>query len=906
MESRAVPIVGRDDEQERLSAFVTAATGGSLVLRGETGVGKSVLLEYAVELALHQGHTVVRATGVEAEAGLPYAGLHQLLYPLLPKTTGLDAETRAVFDAVFGHRDISPPSIMTLGIAVLNLLSEVAVDRTLLLVLDDAQWFDDGSAEVCGFVGRRLTGSAVKVLIAVRADVASRFDTAALPETAVPALSAEAAARLLDDRYPALDGSARRLILEHARGNPLALLELPTHLDTRSRTPEEVFGAQALPLPRRLQHLYSARIAALGEDVRAELLRGALDGVGAGPGPDRRYRMDDVDAAVSSGLVDIDPLSGDLTFRHPLVRSAVVQMATPNQRRAAHAALARVHRDNLERRASHLAAATVDPDEQVAALLEAAAVSATRRGGAVSAVAWLTRAAELSETAHVRSRRLADAAFIAGHSARLGQAQRIVQLDPAPDGRRSAAAVLASEYLALYGHGDVRSAHRQVAAAIEALGAEESPEVRSRLVTLLLATSQYAGDAVLWARTHQLLDAQAALCQPLLRIYSATWSDVVRHGASAAADLEKLSADLAQLDPWDVTRLSVSAYHLDVLGDYRPYLQRIVDRELATGAAATGITMLHLIMLDQMATGAWEDAEQTGRRSLERAEELDYGLFAHQSRSYLAQLAALRGRYDEARELHALVDSWARPRGVGFLTQAADAAATTVALSEGDFETAYLLAIGITAPGEFAPYTYQASRSLLDLVEAAIGSGRAEQARTHALAARAAGLPDISPRLALVTFGALAMTAEDDAEAAEMMARAENHAAARRFPFELARIRLAHGLRLRSTSGETAQRYLSTAADMFGRLGAPAWAERARTELRAADGETRSAAIEHTVLTAQERRIAELAAGGLTNKEIGRQLYLSPRTVSSHLYRIFPKLGVTTRAALRDALNRQN
>ncbi|MFC5663848.1 ATP-binding protein [Kitasatospora misakiensis] len=917
MESSTVPMVGRAGEQAELAAFVTATAGRALVLRGETGVGKTSLLGHAVALAEREGHAVVRAAGVEAESALPYAGLHQLLHPLLGEVARLDDGTRAAFDAVFGRTEEEPPSVMRLGIAVLGLLSLAAARRPLLVVLDDGQWVDDASADVCGFVGRRLAGSPVRLLIAVRSDTASRFDTAALPERSVAALGTEDAALLLDRRYPRLGRQVRRTVLEQARGNPLALLELPAQLGDRAdgraddRAVDALVGEHGVPLPRRLQQLYGARIAALGERVRAELLLGALDGVATVPtgGPfGARYRMRDADEAVAAGLLDVEPGTGDLTFRHPLVRSGVVRMATADQRRSAHLALALVHREHLERRATHLAAATVDPDEEVAAILEAAAGSATRRGGALTAVAWLTRAAELSEDDSGRSRRLADAAFVAGHAGRLGQAQRLVVSASAPGRAAPPAAVLASAYQAFYQDGEVRSTGRQVTAAIEQLrdaGSGGSDEVLARLVTLLLAISQYAGERPAWERAHALLASLGDRVTGRTRIHGAAWSDVVRHGTGCAAAVERATADLPVLEPWEVTRLAVSAYHLDLLGQYRPHLRRVVDRELETGAVASGMVMLHLIMLDQLAVGEWDSAEATGQRVLDLAEDHGHALFAAQSRAYLAQLAALRGQLARARDLRAEVDAWARPRGVGFLTQLADAAGATAALSAGDHEAAYLYAIGITPPGTFRRYTYQASRTLLDLVEAALHTGRVEQARAHALAARDAGLPELSPRLALVTYGALAMTAESEPEAAEMFARAVAHPDAARFPFELARIRLAHGIRVRHVSGRvTAQHHLVPAAEAFERLGAAGWAERARAELRAAGAVPRASTPRPVPLTWQERRIADLAAGGLTNKEIGTRMHLSPRTVSSHLYRVFPKLGITTRAALRDALSR--
>lgn len=912
MELIAGTMVGREGEQEVLSALVVASGGRALVLRGDTGVGKSALLEHVAELATGEKHRVIRAAGVEAESELPFAGLHQFLYPLLSSIDRLDDSHREIFDVVFGRSEGTPPSVMTLGIAVLDLLSLAASQKPLLLVLDDGQWLDTSSTEVCGFVGRRLTGSSVKLVVGLRSDVPSGFDTAALPELPVTTLSEKASEQLLDMHHPGLDPQIRRLVLDEAQGNPLALLELPPYVrgGRAGRNPEELLGYSGVPLPLRLQHVYGARIEALSDTVCAELLRGALDGVGAGTAADRtrgtRYRMLDADEAAACGLLDIDPLSGDFVFRHPLVRSTVVQTATPNERRAAHAALAHVHRDDMDRRATHLAAATIDPDEEVAAALEAAAESATRRGGAVAAVAWLTRAAELSESHEERSRRLGDAAYIAGHSGRLDQAQQLVRSNTRAGSNDSPASVVASAYVALFEDGDVRSSQRRVLAAIESMrdsGVREPDELLTRLVDLLLAINQYASDAVVWERTHKLLDPLGGLVSSYSRIYEDTWGDVVRRGAGVHERVERAFAGLAALEPWDVTRLGVAAYHLDTLSQYRPHLQRTVDREVETGALADAMTMLHLIMLDQIAVGEWDEAERTGQQCLELTTTHRHALFAYHTRAYLALLAALRGQTERARELQAMVDAWARPRGVGFLTQIADAVGTAAALSEGDYEAAYLHAIGITPPGSFEPYAHQASRTLLDLVEAALHTGRSEQARRHALAAHHAGLPHISPRLALITYGALAMTTTDTTEADTMYNRAETHPAAAHFPFELARIRLAHGIHLRHTQGrKTARHSLTLAAETFERLGAPTWTERARAELRATGASTVASSAHLAALTWQERRIADLAAGGLTNKQIGERTHLSPRTVSSHLYRVFPKLGITSRAALRDAL----
>ena len=913
MESVVGTMVGRDSEREVLSAFVAAPGGRALVLRGDSGVGKSALLGHVSQLAATERHRVIRAAGVEAESELPFAGLHQFLYPLLSYIDRLDEVHRKVFDVVFGRSEGTPPSVMTLGIAVLDLLSLAASQHPLLLVLDDGQWLDDSSTEVIGFVGRRLTGSSVKLVAVLRAGVPSGFDTAALPELAVTTLSEKASEQMLDIHHPELADHVRRLVLEEAQGNPLALLELPPYVrGTRTgRTHQESFGYTGIPLPQRLQHVYGARIKALSDTVRAELLRGALDGVGAGTtaGQARggRYRMVDADEAADCGLLEVDQLSGDFVFRHPLVRSSVVQTATPNERRAAHAVLADVHRDDIERRATHLAASTVDPDEEVAAALDAAAESATRRGGAVAAVAWLTRAAELSERREDRSRRLGSAAYIAGHSGRLDQARQLVREGAGvnPDG--SPDSVVAAGYVAFFEDGDIRSSQHQVFAAIESMrdrGVIQQDEVLTRLIDLLLAISQYGSDEAWWRRVHELLDSLGDAVPSHSRIYQDAWGDVVLRGAGLHERVERALADLHSLKPWDVTRLSVAAYHVDTLSQYRPYLQRAVDREIETGAMADAMTMLHLIMLDQIAVGEWDEAERTGQRCLELTTTHRHALFVHHTHAYLGLLAALRGQVEHARELQATVDTWARPRGIGFLTQITDSIGTTAALAEGDYEAAYLHAIGITPPGTFHPYAHQAPRTLLDLVEAALHTGRTQQAHQHAQAAHHAGLPHISPRLALTTYGALAMATPDPTQADHYYHQAQTHPRAHHFPYELARIHLAHGIRQRHTHGpKTARHSLTFAAQTFQRLGAATWAERAHAELRVSGLASRTT-TQLTELTWQERRIANLAASGLTNKEIGERMHLSPRTVSSHLYRVFPKLGITSRAALRDALGK--
>ncbi|MEU1599773.1 AAA family ATPase [Streptomyces sp. NPDC005708] len=908
-------ITGRDAERARLSALVTATEGEPLVIQGEAGVGKSALLDHAAQEALERGHLVVRAVGVETESELPFAGLHQLLYPLLQRSGELDPQQSSVFDAVFGCSEDEPPSIMTLGIAVLDLLADLSSDGPVTLVIDDGHWFDAPSTDVCGFVARRLTSCGAKMVIALRTDVTSRWEAARLPELQVEALSDAAARELLDTCHPHLDPEIRTAVLDYASGNPLALIELPRSMADTGPQRETDGGIHPLgiPLSSRLECMYGQRIANLDASVRREMLCGALDGIEAGPTAGHlhsvRYRMRDVDEAVAYGLLLVDSVTGDFVFRHPLVRSALVQLATPNERRAVHAELARAHRHDVERRAGHLAAATIDPDDEVAAALEEAARSATRRGGATTAVAWLTRAAELSEHAADRSRRLADAAFVAGQSALLDQAQQLLDRSSARSGvAASSAAVITSAYQGLYQDGDVKSTHHRVVSAIDSLrehSEEGSDEILTRLLNLLLAISQYAGDRATWERTEQVMDSVADRVHPLTALYRDAWSDVLRRGTGVRQRVERAFADLADLEPWDVMRLAVTAYHADALGDYRSHLQRMVDREKEAGAVTNAMTVLNMIIQDRISSGEWQEAQKTAWNALELTTPHGYELLAIHCRGYLGLVAAFRGEVERAREVQAAIEAWARPRGIGWLTHLAEAIGAAAALSAGDYEAAYQHAIAITAPGTFEPYVQHAGRTILDLVEAALHTGRMGQARQHALAAREANLPDISPRLELVTLGVLAMTTGEQSEAGDLFAQAVSHPAGAAFPFELARICLAQGMWLRRVRAlKAARAALARAVELFDRLGAVTWAQRARGELRLAGSPVHRspASTDVTALTYQERQIAELAASGLSNKEIGARMSLSPRTVGSHLYNIFPKLGVTSRAALRDAL----
>lgn len=888
-------LIGRDDELARLEALRGDSGRSALLLRGDAGVGKSALLDVAVERAGIDGWKVLRAAGVEAEQEFALGGLNQMVFSLRDQSADLSAQDRELLAPVFGADPVHQPAPIPLAVAVLNLLAVAAHARPLLLVVDDLQWLDAVSATVLSVAGRRLSHNGVRLLAACRPHTGPAFSSAGWTELPLGPLGAADAARLVDQTPLPLSAATRHAILEAAAGNPLALQELP-HCADQIDT-----WAAAVPLTDRLVSVFGGRLRQLDAAVRTELLRAALDGANVTVGGSR-YVMQGVDSALEQGLVVVDAW-GNTAFRHPLVRAAVIHQASAQERREAHAHLATCYQDVPIRHATHLSAATTAPDQTVADLLDRAARLSIRRGGAAVAVDWLRRAAELSTQPTRRTTLLADAAFVAAQSSRFDDAQAL--LDTTEDAAtESVPAVLTGAYLALYRDGEVTGAHRRVLAALRR-SEDVDEETLARLVKLALAITLYAGDAHSWEQTDDVIDRLGARVDARALIYRDAWGDVVRRGHTVRARLLEQLDLLGELDPWEVMRLAVAAYYVDGLAEFGATVQRMYERERDRGAVTTAMTMSHLLMLDQLAAGRWADAEQTGQDGLELTRVHRNELFEYQCTAYLGVLAACRGDVEQAREHAGAVIGWSGPRRLGLHLGFAQRAVVLAALAEADYEAAYTAAVRIAEPGEFPACQHQAAEAMLDLVEAAVHTGRDEQARRHAEAAAGLGLGEVSARLGALTTAVLAMTEPDADLAGELFASAAANPAIALFPFEHARIRLAHGAWLRRQRRQTqAREELALAADVFDQLGARPWAQRARTELRAAGASVKRAPGEIAPLSAQERRIAELAAAGHSNKEIAAQLYLSPRTVGAHLYRLFPKLGVTSRAALGDVLRR--
>lgn len=909
---QTLALVDRVSESSYIGAFLDRAfrDGGALVLLGEAGVGKSELLNHAERTAHGLGAMIVRTRGIQYEVDVSFAALNQVLLPMLSELPALPPVHREALNVALGLGRGRVPNRLVIANALLALLKQASVSRPLLLIVDDLPWLDRASSAALSFAARRLAGSRVGFLGAIRYDDETSFDRSGLAELEIAPLNDTAARSLVDAAFPSLSAPVRTRILGEAQGNPLALLELPAALSHPQRTAEHDLPT-ALPLSRRLQTLFAARIAGLPAATRQTLLLMAFDGTG-----DPRILTSSDDATSGSGGLDaaerarlafIDRTTRRPTFRHPLIRSAVVELSTHTERRGAHATLAELFSAQPDRHAWHLAEATVTPDEAVADLLARAAYRFLKRGDSTGAIAALTRAAELSPHREDRARRLAEAAYLGADVT--GDLRRAAQLladahEADPEFRHTLQAAATAAIVLINGEGDVDTAHRLLAGAIESTKAPGDVALEEALHTLTLVCF-FGSGAEMWRPFYRALERFTGPVPTALWLSGRSFADPLGRGHEALPQLDDAIAGLvAENDPTQIIRIAIAAVYVDRLGACRAALWRVVHDGRAGGAVGSAMQALLLLGQDDLYSGQWTEAEELLREGVGLCEAGGYELFAWPGRYFLAVLAALRGDFDRAEAIADSMVQWALPRRVRAAVEYAAHARTLVALGRSDFEEAFTQATTITDAGTIESHVPMVAWSMLDLVGSGVRSNHRDEAAAHVAAMRQANVAAISPRLALHFAAASALVATDDSEAFKLFDRALAIADAARWPFDVARVHLLYGERLRrSRATVEARAHLKIAEDAFVRMGARPWAARAGAELRAT-GEvkprTRNAAVE--ALTPQELEIAKLAASGLTNKQIGEKLFLSHRTVSGHLHRLFPKLGVVTRAALRDAL----
>jgi DNA-binding CsgD family transcriptional regulator len=907
--------VGRSGEVALIRGVLDRSTrnGEALVVFGEPGVGKTTLLDAAAEIGSANGALVLRASGVEFEADVSYFSLNQLLLPLREVFEELGESHRTALRVALGFGDGPAPARLVLSNATLALLRRASARGPMLVLIDDLPWIDRASAGVLGFVARRLNGTRIGFLAAARTGVDSFFERSGLPEHELRSLDDAAARTLLDGRFPMLAPAVRERLLSEAQGNPLALVELPAALSEPERAALRSLPTH-LPLGRRLLGLFASRVAALPAPTRWLMLLAALDGSGDLRVLDahgtRHHGLEELQAAETARLAYIDASTRRLAFRHPLIRTAVVELSTSHERRQAHGDLAELWSDDPDRHAWHLAEATIEPDERVAGLLDQAARRVLCRGDAVSAVAAWTRAAELSPSAADRARRLARAAYVGAEEAgELGKAAMLLadarRADPFVGGSLHAAT--AAVYLLINGDGDVSTAHRLLVGAIETgdHGYDARNEALIEALHNLLLVCWFGSRPELWDPFYAALARLDPGPPDILSVLSKTWPDPARTAGAGRAEFDALAATIREeTDPTRIMRFGTASIYVDRLADAREGAWRLVMQGREGGPPRRHLGSLQHLCLDDFLTGRWDEGEQLADEGLAVCEAHGYRFFAWYFLYQKAILAAVRGEQGATLALADRITRWARPRGVRSAELFAEHARALSALGRGDYEAAYQHASSLSPAGTVASHVPHALWVTLDIVEAAMRTRRERAAAAHVNAMTEADVASISPRQALLAAGCAGIAAADRSTASEHFETALSTPEAEHWPFELARVQLAYGERLRRGRAASESRgYLTAAAETFERLGARPWAARARNELRAS-GPTKPRAEEYDrdELTPQEREIALLAAEGLTSKQIAQRLFISPRTVSTHLYRLFPKLGVTSRAGLRDAL----
>ncbi|QIS11000.1 ATP-binding protein [Nocardia arthritidis] len=887
---------GRQAEQERIDRLLEGAKegrSGVLVLRGEPGVGKTALLEYAAA----QGFPTVRSTGIESEAELPFAALHLLLRPGLHLLDSLPGPQRDALRGAFGlaHRD--PGDRMLVGLAVLSLLAEETAAGPLLCVIDDAHWLDRATAETLLFVARRLADEGVVMLFATRAG-ATDFPAPGLPELRVGGLSQESAAALVDERAPDLAPALRYRLLVEAAGNPLALLELPALL--AAEAPNS--GPNPLPLTQRLLVAFNGQVGRLPAATRTLLVLAAAAGTDElGPtllaGAEMGVLLADLEPAQSAGLVRTDGRT--LTFRHPLLRSAIYQGAPLAQRISAHRALADALTApaDADLRAWQLASAATGPDENAAAALEDTADRARGRSGYSGAVAAYERAASLSTDPAARVRRLLLAAETAGEAGQLERARELAErtaaqtADPAVTARLDV--VMATAEFAAGKH---LSAHRLLLAGAESVR-ESDPARAARMLVQAAHAAWYLGATELAEVTGRLTELPLPQSDPMTPIARYLVAGIEARFVTDLRDAAAAARANGADSPRDLVQMCGIGLAVGQDDQVAELTRALLAECRAQGRLSPLPTLLFFRAEAELFLGRPCEAGIAAAEGLRIAEDLGQGQWVSQLCSFLAYLAALEGRETDCHDLagRALAEEFGGTAAAG--APWAHAALGLLDLGYGRVESAL---------SRFAPLTVEparhhviGARTLPDLVESAVRLGDSARAGDALIRLSAWAEAAQQDWIAATAARCRALTAPDSAadthfqEALRLGGR----------PFEQARTQLLYGEWLRRAKRKTDARVqLQLAMETFDRLDAAPWADRARTELAALGvGATPKPANGVLAkLTPQELQIVRLAAQGLSNRDIAAQLFLSPRTVGHHLYKAYPKLGVVSRGELSD------
>ncbi|MEV6303080.1 AAA family ATPase [Actinoplanes sp. NPDC051861] len=886
-------IVGRRAELQVLDGLLAEAAngaGGVTVVRGEAGVGKSALLEHTVERAGALGMRVLPTAGVQAEVHVPYAGLHRLLRT----APDLGRMAQAVLDA--------PDTLPYRAAAVLlDLFAGSTADPALLLAVEDAHWVDAASWDALSFVARRLGSDRIAMVLTVRdgEDVDRRLARAGLPEVRLDPLTAEESAALLTEVAPHLSDTLRRRVLDEAAGNPLGLVELGR---AAARSGAGALLPAWLPLNTRVERTFAGLVAELPPATRSLLLVAAIDdGDDLDEMLDACHRMtgddigpDDIEPALATRLVQVDDRFR-LRFRHPLLRSALYESATPAQRRRVHAALAEAVADDAGRRVWHRAGAAAEPDERLAEELTEIAHQACYRQAVAIALAAFEQAVRLSEDPAARGSRLvwaADAAAERGDLATMMRLLEQVREDDLPAADRALYGILREVYLGTGWTGSARMG--AFAEAVEAM-CRDGESARTLQTLMMISVRAY------WAIPEPELIARlvaaAEHCgadpdDPRLVVVLGLISPMTR----GAWCLRRMAEpDMANgLHAHDEMSLGLAANGLGA----NPLGNRLMDSATAGLRMQGRLGILSRALISQamgtvylgevrtcltLAAEGEQLAAETGENTWRLSASLATG-FAH----------ALRGDTDAALAIAASAEAVLVPARQFPLLALVQQVRGAAALALGRPEEAFRELSKVFDETEQAYHPYTRFTLFGHLAEAALQCGALARLRELTGDMRAVAAQCPSPALLVgLRFAEAALA--DTAEAYEA-ALAEDLTD---WSFERARLQHAYGAWMRRRRRVADSRpMLRAAAATFDALGATAWADRSRAELRASGETLRRPVDAARSLTPQETQIARLAAEGLTNNDIAERLFLSRRTVTTHLSRIFPKLGIRTRSEL--------
>jgi DNA-binding CsgD family transcriptional regulator len=904
----ALTLVGREHELALIEDRLVQAgdQGGALVVRGEPGVGKSSLLEVARRTASDRGLATLMTAGFQSEAHVAFAGLHRLLRPVLGSLARLPAPQRAAIQAAFGLQDEAAPDLFLIALAALDLLSEMAAATPLLLVIDDAQLLDVATCNVLMFVARRLEFEPIVMLLAVRDGSAPWIEQAGLPEFRLEPLDEASSAALLDIGAPGLALGLRRRILAEALGNPLALVELPRAVASGFYSTADT----PLPLTELLERAFAARLSGLPAAVRTLLLVAALDDGGDQERIVDAASMLDEQAGHGSGLAELAEaqaagavkVDGDgLRFRHPLVRSAVYQRSLAPERRAVHKALARVYRGDPDRGLWHLAASLADPDNRVSVELEAMADRAARRGGAAVALLALERAARLATDDIRRGPLLLRAAWLAYELGDLDASSALVRDAQRLKLARREQTML--RYMLELGQEITWPGTAEIRNLVEIAGQLHAVAETDRALDALGVASrrcwrwnpdQETRDLVLAAAERlPVPDSDPRLLTILAQ------ADPVNRGSTVIDRITRLTPDVS--DPAGMHLIGVAANAVWAHDIGLAFLTVAVDglrgqgrlRLLAQALSAQAWAAVHQAR-EPLAVSAAEEGMALARET----GQIEWIVAAQLAK---AAIAAERGDLRVVDVLTSEAEALILPLGATPMLALVQFVRGRGAVAHQHYAEGLEHLRRTLDPADAVYHPFIGAWGLSDLVEAAAHTGQYDTADSYLGQLESLAVQTSGPLLRAAAGYARPMVASDDA--AEALYQRALGGDLANWPCYRGRMLLWYGRWLRRQRRPADSRKpLRMALDCFQALAFPELAETARQELRASGEKPNHDLPEAWAqLTPQELQIAQLAAAGETNRKIGEQLFLSPRTVQSHLYRAFPKLGITARNQLRDA-----